>query len=291
MNTLSIWLSLTRPKTLIASISPVIIGGCMCPQSLFSFPMFLCILCFALSIQITANFANDFFDHLQGADTRDRKGPKRALQANTISLHEMKVAIMAMLCIALLASIYPIIKGGIAFTLLSCFSMILAIFYTKGPKSLSYSGTSDIFAFLFFGPVATIGTYYLLTGAFSVYALIAGIAPGALSNSLLILNNLRDEKEDAIANKKTLVVRFGVNIEKLHLKLMLLVCSITPLCLVVIEKNHFFVVLASLTIVPIIPILRALKASDSPSDFAIFFNKIGVLYYLYTTLFFIGYLL
>ncbi len=291
MNTLSIWLSATRPKTLIASISPVVIGASICPSTHFSFPMFLCILCFALSIQITANFANDFFDHLQGADTNDRKGPKRALQANLISLHEMKIAIMAMLCIALLASIYPIIKGGVAFTLLTCLSMLLAIFYTKGPKSLSYSGTSDIFAFLFFGPVATLGTYYLLTGMFSIYALIAGIAPGALSNSLLILNNLRDEKEDSKANKKTLVVRFGANAEKLHLKLMLLLCFVVPISLIMIEKSHFFILLASLTIIPIVPIFKALTHANSPSDFAIFFSKIGILYYLYTTLFFIGYLL
>lgn len=210
MRTLSIWFLAIRPKTLIACISPVFIGSALAwHDPCFSWSLFGATLATALCIQITTNLANDYFDFVKGADSASRIGPVRVTQAGLVSLKQMRVAILLSLCTTALVGFTLLISKGALLLSLFIGALLLSIGYTTGPVPLAYLGLGDICVFLFFGPVAAAGSFMIQTGTLSTTALLAGIAPGALSTAILTANNLRDQHEDARCGKKSVVVRFG----------------------------------------------------------------------------------
>jgi 1,4-dihydroxy-2-naphthoate octaprenyltransferase len=207
---LAIWMQAARPKTLVASFSPVIIGtACALRAGSFDFLTFLFTLLTALGIQIGTNFANDYFDFMKGADTKNRKGPVRVTQAGLVKPETMKLAVFLAFALTALSSGYLILQGGWPIALLASLSILLGFAYTAGPLPLAYLGLGDLFVLLFFGPIATAGTAFLQTHTLSTTALLAGIGPGLISTAILTVNNLRDIDEDRLAGKRTLVVRLG----------------------------------------------------------------------------------
>jgi 1,4-dihydroxy-2-naphthoate octaprenyltransferase len=223
MNTFSIWLEASRPKTLIASISPALIGTMLAWKTgSFSFFIFLFTLLTGVAIQIGTNFANDYFDFLKGADTSKRKGPRRVTQAGLIPLPVMKKAILLAFSAAAVFSGYLTFQGGPVIALLALLYIALSLAYTAGPFPLAYLGLGDFFVICFYGPVATLITYYLQAHTFPSYVAVLGFCPGLVSTAILTANNLRDVEEDRQCNKKTLSVRFGETFSRLEYTLCLL---------------------------------------------------------------------
>ncbi len=219
-----------RPRTLAASISPVVIGTiCAHCQGAINPLLFLFTLLAAVSIQIGTNFANDYFDFLKGADTSERQGPIRVTQAGLLSKEEIRRGFITIFTLSAVCSIYLIFHGGVVIAALACLSILLGIIYTAGPCPIAYVGLGELFVFFFFGPIATAGTAFLQTGAFSLEPMITGIAPGALSSCILIVNNLRDEAQDLKANKKTLVVRLGKRFGQIEYAAFLALALATPI--------------------------------------------------------------
>jgi 1,4-dihydroxy-2-naphthoate octaprenyltransferase len=171
--------------------------------------VFCLTLLFSLFIQIGTNFANDYFDYLKGADTPLRQGPKRATQEGWISPASMKRATAAAFFLAFFVAVPLMIRAGFWSFGVAALCIAFGILYTGGPKPLGYLGLGEVFVFIFFGPVAVWGTYFLQTGSSNAEVLIASLAPALLSSAILIANNLRDEISDRAAGKNTLVVRFG----------------------------------------------------------------------------------
>lgn len=214
------WIQAIRPKTLIAVISPIVIGTTFAYtlNETFSFSALIGILLAGLSIQILANLINDLYDFLHGIDTSKRIGPLRVCQAGLVSAKEMKIAIWIVFFLGFLATLFLAIKSNcwsiIPFYLLAT---ILSYAYSAGPLPLaSIGGIPDLLVLIAFGPIATFFSYYLQVkftqieaNLFTLSTLIYGLSPGLFSLALLAANNLRDEQEDAKANKKTLVVRCG----------------------------------------------------------------------------------
>ena len=157
------WILAARPKTLLAALSPVAIGATLALRDgkFQVWPMLTALLC-AVSVQIGTNFCNDYCDFFQGADTDQRKGPKRAVQAGLISPRWMLVATVLMFSITALASGFLAFHAGWPFLVLGGLSILLGVLYTAGRYSLAYLGIADPFVLIFFGPVAVAGTYYCL---------------------------------------------------------------------------------------------------------------------------------
>ena len=200
-----------RPRTLSASVAPVAMGTAIAyGDGLFHAGGVVATLLGALGIQIACNFANDFFDARQGADTAERMGPVRAVAAGLVSARAMLFATIAVIVIVVLPCVlYLVYRGGWPFAVLGAVSVILAFAYTGSRWSLAYLGLGDIFAFLFFGPIAVAGTYAAQAIAWSWIPAIAGCGVGLLACALISVNNLRDEPTDRLAQKRTLAVRFG----------------------------------------------------------------------------------
>ncbi|MCA9630240.1 MAG: 1,4-dihydroxy-2-naphthoate polyprenyltransferase [Myxococcales bacterium] len=204
------WVLACRPATLSASSVPVLVGtACAFQAGGFELGPALAALVGAGLLQIGSNFANDVFDYEKGADTEERLGPTRAVQAGLVSPRGMKRGMWLVFGLALLVGIYLTWIAGPVIIVIGLCSIAAAIAYTGGPYPLGYHGLGDVFVMLFFGFVAVLGTIYVQLGALTRLGWIASVPVGALATAILVVNNVRDCDTDRIAGKRTLAVRFG----------------------------------------------------------------------------------
>ena len=204
------WIGAARPKTLAAAVMPVVLGGALA-WDIGDFDLIPVLLClgFAILVQIGANFANDYFDFLKGADTPERLGPPRAVASGRISLSAMKRATAGVFAAAVLCGSGLIYFGGWWLLLIGALCIGSALAYTGGPYPLGYHGLGEVFVFIFFGLVAVMFTFYLQSGYFNQESLLAAIVAGALTANILVVNNCRDAETDARSGKMTLAARWG----------------------------------------------------------------------------------
>lgn len=172
-------------------------------------PAALSCLAFALLVQIGTNFANDYYDYIQGADTAERVGPRRAVASGWVSPAAMRLAMYAVFAAAFVAGLSLLPYGGWPLLVVGVTSILCGIAYTGGPYPLGYHGLGDVFVFVFFGLVAVGATYFVQAGRLTTEALIVGAGVGMLATNILLVNNYRDVETDARAGKRTLVVRWG----------------------------------------------------------------------------------
>lgn len=204
------WKMAVRLPTLTAAIAPVIVGTALAYHDhAFDLLPALAALLGALALQVGANFANDVFDFERGADTADRLGPPRATQLGLLSPATMKLGMWGAFGVATLAGVYlssvagwPIVVAGLA-------SIAGAIVYTGGPWPIGYHALGDVFTFVFFGLVATVGTYFVQAGEITGLSLLAAVPVGCTVTAILVVNNLRDIETDRAAGKHTLGVVMG----------------------------------------------------------------------------------
>jgi 1,4-dihydroxy-2-naphthoate polyprenyltransferase len=282
MNVL-IWIEATRPKTLIATISPVLIGSAIAmSDGFFDLLVFFLTFFTAVCMQICSNLVNDYYDGIKGSDTPRRAGPLRLTSSNRVPAAKVKRTCILCFFFTFLLGSCLIWRGGWVIELLLGLSLLLAYGYSAGPFPLAYLGLGELVAFFFYGPIAVAGTYFLQAERFSAQAFLAGIAPGALACSILIMNNLRDREEDAQANKKTLAVRFGRFFGKCEYLFCLLIAILMPF-LFFAQKP--FLIVSSLIAIPILFYLPALFFAKEAQHFVPLFFKTIQLFFLYTFLF------
>lgn len=224
------WILATRPKTLIASVAPVIAGtGLAIYHGVFAFLPALAALLGAICIQIGTNIGNDYYDFVRGGDTEDRVGPVRVTQAGILPPKIVRAGMLAALGLAIVLGVYLVWIGGWPIVWIGLASIACAVLYTGGPFPLAYHGLGDLFVFIFFGLVAVAGTYYVQGLSWSADAFLIGAGVGALNTALIVVNNLRDIETDARAGKRTLAVRIGRTLTKLEYLLMLVISLLVPL--------------------------------------------------------------
>jgi len=201
------WILGARPRTLPAAIAPIIVASALAGPDFNWFRAALA-LKVGLWLQIAVNFANDYSDGIKGTDTH-RIGPTRLVASGLASARSVKNAALFSFALASIAGLwlaYLTSPWLIAIGLLSIWS---AWNYTGGKKPYGYSGFGEISVFIFFGVVATVGTYYVQSEKLTLLSFIVSIPMGALSCAILSINNLRDREQDELVAKRTLAVRMG----------------------------------------------------------------------------------
>jgi 1,4-dihydroxy-2-naphthoate octaprenyltransferase len=243
------WVLAARPKTLSAASVPVLVGSA-CAFALGGLRLgpALAALGGALLLQIGANFANDVYDYEKGADTAERLGPTRAVQAGLISAAAMKRGMYVVFALALLIGIYLTLVAGPIVLVIGVVSILSAIAYTGGPYPLGYNGLGDLFVFVFFGLVAVCGTVFVQLGRVPALALWCSIPVGALATAILVVNNLRDREQDARVGKRTLAVRWGKKAVIFEYGLLLALSYAVPLYLATSSARGRFVLLPLITL-------------------------------------------
>ncbi|MFT4949504.1 MAG: 1,4-dihydroxy-2-naphthoate octaprenyltransferase [Natronomonas sp.] len=237
------WLMAARPQTLPAGASPVVLGiGLAVADDRFAAVPALAALVGALLIQVGTNFANDYFDAVNGADTDEREGFTRVTAGGLIEPRRVKLAVAGSYALAVLVGLYLVAVGGVPILVVGLTSILAGLLYTGGPYPYGYYGLGDLFVFVYFGVVAVTGTYYvqavatveagfpvgLPAGTVTPEALLVGAAAGALSTAILVVNNVRDMETDATAGKRTLAVMLGYRYSRVEFLALLAVGYATP---------------------------------------------------------------
>lgn len=286
------WILAFRPKTLPAAIAPVVIGTAMAKgQGVQDYPVAAVALFAAICIQIATNLANDYFDFKKGADTPERLGPVRVTSAGLISPHEVRNAMVLIFGLAVIASIFLVYHAGWAIALIGVISILSGIFYTAGPRPLGYVGLGELFVFIFFGPVAVAGTYYVQSLEMNTAVIVAGIGPGLLSVAILAVNNLRDRLTDQKVRKNTLAVRFGRTFAIYEYFWAVISAGLVPVLVYAITKEQPWSLLACSVLYMAIPVFKTVAVeSDGPSLNAALAST-GQLLLVYSVLYSIGWVI
>ncbi|CAN7187023.1 1,4-dihydroxy-2-naphthoate polyprenyltransferase [Knoellia sp. LjRoot47] len=210
MATFEQWVAGARPRTLFAAIAPVVIGTAAAAQD--SHPSYaIAILAgvVALALQVGVNYANDYSDGIRGTDD-SRVGPVRLVGQKLARPESVKAAAFLSfgfaavtgLALVALAEAWLLLPLGIL-------SIIAAWKYTGGDNPYGYLGLGEVFVFVFFGLVATLGTQYAQVGTVTSFGVAAAVGVGAIASAILVVNNLRDIPTDSQTGKHTLAVRLG----------------------------------------------------------------------------------
>ena len=223
------WVAAARPRTLPAAAAPIAVGTATAAAGHAARPGVAALtLLTALLLQVGANFANDLFDFEKGADTPERRGPPRAVQAGWLSAREMRRGMLLALAAAAAAGLGLVVVGGWPVLVLGALALAAAVAYTGGPWPLGYHGLGDACVFLFFGGVGVVGTHWLQAGAISALAVAAALPVGGLVTAILVVNNLRDRESDRRAGKRTLAVRMGARATRIYYATLLALAYAIP---------------------------------------------------------------
>ena len=204
------WIMAARPATLWAAIAPVMVATSLAiHDGAFRSDVLVVTMFAAIAIQVGVNFANDLADAARGADSQTRIGPTRAVAAGLITPHQMRNGMLAAFGLAVLGGLYLTWVAGWVVIVIGVASIVAALGYTNGPIPYGYYGLGEVFVFVFFGLVATVGARYVYNQSAPLDAWICGVVMGLFAAAILIANNLRDIDTDRAAGKRTLAVILG----------------------------------------------------------------------------------
>ncbi|HYY81604.1 MAG TPA: 1,4-dihydroxy-2-naphthoate polyprenyltransferase [Actinomycetes bacterium] len=205
-----VWLLGARPRTLAASVVPVLVGTAAAAAEgpVVAWRLAAALLV-AVALQVGVNYANDYSDALRGADTPARVGPLRLVGSGLASPAAVRAAAAAAFAVAALAGLALAVAVDLRLLLVGAAAIAAAVLYTGGPRPYGYAGFGELAVLLFFGLVATCGSAYVQLGRVPGAALAAAVPVGLGAVAILLVNNVRDVDGDLLAGKRTLAVRLG----------------------------------------------------------------------------------
>jgi len=276
------WIEAARLRTLPLSVSGIIVGSIyalshptaeiITPTEVFSWKIFGFAILTTLGLQVLSNFANDYGDGVKGTDNADRVGPQRAIQSGVISPAAMKKAIIITSVLTLLSALILIYFAfgetnfiySIIFLVLGITAIASAIRYTVGNSAYGYKGFGDIFVFVFFGLVSTLGVNFLFSKEIDPLLILPAIAIGLLSVGVLNLNNMRDEASDRKSGKNTIVVQIGGEQAKIYHYTLIITAMILVIVFAVLSNYRFDQYLFLLAYIPLIRHLITVNRNKEP---------------------------
>ncbi len=276
MTTREQWIAGARPKTLPAAIAPVLVGTAFAGYNATVLHTLLALIV-ALALQVGVNYANDYSDGIKGTDA-DRIGPMRLVGSGAATAKDVKNAAFISFAIAAIAGLILASRTSWLLIILGAICILAAWTYTGGPKPYGYQALGEVSVFIFFGVVATVGTYYVQTESISREVLLASFAMGALACAILVLNNLRDLENDKSSDKKTLAVVMGdQGTRDLYKWLMFFALAMS----VALTFFSFFYLLALLSLPLVSKSVRAVNSGASGTALIDLLAKTGRIQIIY----------
>jgi 1,4-dihydroxy-2-naphthoate octaprenyltransferase len=299
------WVMAARPQTLPAAAAPVLVGSAVAAWAgVFQVLPAVAAFVGAALIQVGTNFANDYYDAVQGADTADREGFTRVTAGGLIEPAEVKRAMVLTFALAILSGTYLVYVGGLPILIVGLVSVVCGVAYTGGPYPLGYNGLGDLFVFVFFGLVAVTGTYYVQAAAAAVdygplalelapmdhlgLAVVASLPIAAISTNILVVNNVRDREEDAQTGKTTLAVAFGYRFVRAEFVALLALAYATPLYLWLADDLSVAVLAPVLSLPLAVSVARTVLTETKGAALNPALERVGQLLALYALLFALG---
>lgn len=297
------YIKAARLRTLPLSISGIIVGSFLGNdalntqietgnQSLLTSSIFWLAIITTIGFQVLSNFANDYGDGIKGSD-KNRVGEARMVATGAISAKQMKNAMIITTIITLIVALLLIFVSfgkenfgfSILFLLLGIAAITAAIKYTVGKSAYGYSGFGDVFVFLFFGLLSVVGSYFLYTKQLDVQLFLPAIAIGFLSTAVLNLNNLRDEVQDKINHKNTLVVKLGTKNAKIYHYFLIFGALFASTIFVIINYQSAVQFLYLIAFIPLIKNAITVANNNQPSALDSELKKVALSTFLFAVIF------
>jgi len=300
MSNLKHWISAARLRTLPLSVSGIVLAGCFAEYNgFFKWIVFLLAILTTLSLQILSNFANDYGDGIKGTDNNERVGPMRTIQSGLISPEDMYKAIKVNILVTIALAFFLILAAfgvnhfwyALTFFVLGGLSIYASIKYTIGDNAYGYKGLGDIYVFVFFGLVSTIGGYFLFSKQIDNVIILPACIVGVLSAAVLNLNNLRDIKSDSNSNKITLAVRLGFDKAKSYHSILIISAVIMSIIFAILFYTNPLNFIFLVVIVPLLNHLKRVKKTENPSTLDPELKKVALSTFALAVLLGTGYLL
>lgn len=276
------WIEAARVRTLPLSVSGIILGCFYAmSQARPNWKIFTFAVTTTLLLQILSNFANDYGDGVKGTDNDDRVGPRRAIQSGVISAAAMKRAMIFTSILTMISAvtlIYFAFKDtnlvfSLFFLTLGAIAVASAIRYTVGNTAYGYRGYGDVFVFVFFGWVSTLGVSFMYLKEIDPLLILPASAIGLLSVGVLNLNNMRDEESDKKAGKNTIVVKIGGAKAKIYHYFLIVTAMIAMLLFAFLfdwykdgdpEHINFDMYIFLIAYIPLVKHLKTVSANKEP---------------------------
>ncbi|MBA5793150.1 1,4-dihydroxy-2-naphthoate polyprenyltransferase [Flavobacterium sp. xlx-214] len=270
------WIKAARLRTLPLSVSGILVGSAVAYQQYHTQENYYCIIVLCvlttLFFQVLSNYANDYGDAVKGTDNENRVGPKRAVQSGEITAQQMKKAIIITSVLSLISSIGVIYLSfgsqnflqAILYFVLAIACVGAAIKYTVGNSAYGYKGFGDVFVFIFFGLVSTLGTYYLFGHTMDYKVIFPAITIGLLSMAVLNMNNMRDVENDTAVGKNTLVVKMGFQKAKNYHFFLILIAVIFINTFAMNSFSKWYQYIYVITFIPLLKNLTVVTKTTNP---------------------------
>jgi 1,4-dihydroxy-2-naphthoate polyprenyltransferase len=286
-----VWWSAVRPATLAASVAPVLTGTATAiHQGGARWGAGLAALVVGLGMQLGVNFANDYSDFVRGADDK-RVGPMRAASSGIVDPQHVWWAAIAAFGAAGVAGLALSLAIDARLLVVGAACLLAGWLYTGGPRPYGYLGLGEVFVFVFFGLVATIGTVYVETSQITTLSVLMGCAMGFLATAILVLNNLRDIDTDQAAGKRTLATRIGRERTRILLLVLVSVAFAIPIA-VFITKLAPVTIMAVYFAIPIAALpVRTAFATAEPAALVRALKRMAAAQLAFALLFTLGLLL
>ena len=277
MTTREEWIAGARPKTLAAAIAPVLVGTAFAGYNANALNFFLALIV-GVGLQVGVNYANDYSDGTKGTD-KDRVGPMRLVGSGVASPEAVKRAAVIAIGVAAIAGVILAARTSWVLIGVGALAIVAAWTYTGGPKPYGYFALGEVSVFIFFGLVATLGTYYAHVGSLSLEVILASFAMGSLACAILVLNNLRDLEKDKAAGKITLAVKIGDSQTRRFYQGLIFTPLLIALALV---PTSFYFLLAFLALPQILKVAASVRTGASGSALIELLERTGKIQIIYS---------
>jgi 1,4-dihydroxy-2-naphthoate octaprenyltransferase len=275
------WIAGARPRTLTAAIAPVFVGTSLRHIDHLHIDLINAVLALfvSLALQVGVNYANDYSDGIRGTDAV-RVGPIRLVASGAASAAAVKRAAVLTFASAAVAGLILCLRSSLWLIPVGVISILVAWAYTGGDNPYGYQGFGELSVFMFFGAVATIGSYVVQSQKITWESLLVSIPVGALACAILAINNLRDLPKDALVNKRTLAVRLGDRNARILFVALLVLAHVVAALVAFITPSA----LATLFLLPItVRISRTVLRGAKGAQLIPLLGKVGALHLLLST--------
>jgi 1,4-dihydroxy-2-naphthoate octaprenyltransferase len=257
------WIGAARLRTLPLAVAPVVIGtgAAQLVDRELHWVIALTCLAVAVLIQIGVNFTNDYSDGIRGTDDH-RVGPARLTASGRVRPRTVLLIGLAFFALAALVGLGIVIRTGQWWMLaVGAVCIVAAWFYTGGKRPYGYFGLGELFVFVFFGLVATLGTTWVQAFQLPQEAWLGAVAAGLFACAVLLANNLRDIDQDRQVGKRTLTVLIGRRATKIVYTVFMVVPFLIAAFIALLYPIAWLSLMALLAGIPAIIIVWSYRQS------------------------------